>query len=72
MIERNINKEIIEEASIHSEKRMQFEYNRFGLNQEQRKAMILNKRAYFGDDYKVPISHLIDIKQLITSYQHDA
>jgi len=41
MIERIISKEIIEEANTHSDERMQFEYNRFGLPQKQRKSMIL-------------------------------
>jgi len=41
MIEQIINKEIIEEANLYSDKRMQFEYNRFGLSPEQRKSMIL-------------------------------
>ena len=41
MTERVISQSIKTEASRHSEERMKFEYNRFGLSAEQRKSMIL-------------------------------
>jgi len=41
MIEKIISEGIKIEAHRHSEERMRFEYNRFGLSPEQRKSMIL-------------------------------
>ena len=41
MTERIISQTIKTEANQHSEERMKFEYNRFGLSKEQRKSMIL-------------------------------
>jgi hypothetical protein len=41
MVELKVTDEIKSEASKHSEERMKYEYNRFGLSNEKRKSMIL-------------------------------
>ena len=41
MITNNITPELINEAMIHSEERLKYEYNRFGLSNKKRKSMIL-------------------------------
>jgi hypothetical protein len=41
MIELKVTEEIKLEATKHSEERMNYEYNRFGLSKEKRKSMIL-------------------------------
>jgi len=41
MITKNIDKALIQEAINHSEERLKYEYNRFGLSNYKRKSMIL-------------------------------
>lgn len=53
------DKSLIIEAQRHSEERLKFEYNRFGLSND--------KRRFYGDDYKVPLRSLLSIKKLINN-----